>query len=569
MASPVSSFALSSLSISSTGTDREVREVPDDLPIPPVHKSTATVKTLPMSHFPVALNGLSGLPAASRLSLAEEFNARPNSKHNHDELGVIAGSAAALVRLGFIVDAKEFVEAVLDWKDPTLSALLLTAFLAACAYPILIFVLPQTILALALLFKYISRSANPPPPAPPPVPPPVSDLQSVMQQLGSERYIRNFTFLQNSNGLFCATYDSLASLHEEHLSWRKPEKTLFVLKSLIASIPFCLAAWYFLPGWCIRAGVALGGSCVLLERTWIFVFAVHVAPNVLYQRGLATLEKFVTTLPLPDSVADSVAGAGFGYLLGKSGLNVLTDSTGEGSLSEDQTDDSSMTIPNSRVLVEVYENQRWWAGPGWSSTMLVEERASWSNEAGTLKLIEKSAGNTPPLENHVWLDEDWTLDMEWCATDSDGWIYTWVTKIRRLPFSFNRKMSALPTCSDHNWMHPSSSAAITSLTRRRRWIRAMREISIPPAQKRYMDALRKISFMNGFTSLPMHAHGGGGGGSSGGAFSGRAKGMYGDSVGTEARNMIEDGIKKRKSSVWMSRESVGTVFKSMRKKSVK
>ncbi|KAJ3249375.1 hypothetical protein HDU78_003161 [Chytriomyces hyalinus] len=542
MASPVSSFALSSLSISSAGTGKEEAM---DLPIPPLRMSTATVKTLPMSHFPVALNGLSGLPAASRLSLTDEFNARSNSKHSNDELGVISGSAAALVRLGFIVDAKDFVEAVLDWKDPTLSTLLLTAFLAACAYPILIFVLPQVILALALLFKYISRSANPPPP-PPPVPPPVSDLQSVIQHLGSERYIRNFTFLQNSNGLFCATYDSLASLHEEHLSWRKPEKTLFVLKTLIASIPFCIATWYFLPGWCIRTGIALGGSCMLLERTWIFVFVVHVAPKVFYQRGVAMLEKFVTSLPLPDSVADSVAGAGFGYLLGKSGPNVSADSTGEDSLAEDQTDDSSMTTPNGRILVEVYENQRWWAGPGWSSTMLVEERAAWSNEAGTLKLAEKSAGNAPPLENHVWLDEDWTLDMEWSATDSDGWIYT-----------------------DHNWMHASSSAAITSLTRRRRWIRAMREISIPPAQKRYMDALRKISFMNGFTNLPMHAHSGGGGGSGSGAFVGRAKGVYGDSVGIEARDMIDDGIKKRKSSVWISRESVGTVFKSMRKKSVK
>ncbi|ORY50954.1 hypothetical protein BCR33DRAFT_712911 [Rhizoclosmatium globosum] len=76
------------------------------------------------------------------------------------------------------------------------------------------------------------------------------------------------------------------------------------------------------------------------------------------------------------------------------------------------------------VMVEVFENQRWWAGAGWTSTMLGEERSSWSDDSGLAKLHEKSADSIPPLANHIWVDDDWVLDTEWAATDSEGWVFT-------------------------------------------------------------------------------------------------------------------------------------------------
>ncbi|KAI9098884.1 integral peroxisomal membrane peroxin-domain-containing protein [Phlyctochytrium arcticum] len=109
--------------------------------------------------------------------------------------------------------------------------------------------------------------------------------------------------------------------------------------------------------------------------------------------------------------------------------------------------------PDPVVNIAVFENQRWWAGPGWISRLLPSERPPWSDITGTIA-CPTLADHQLPGPDWEWDDPTWQLDDEWAETDRDGWVY-----------------------SDHNWGNRSSQPAVISLTRQRRWIRGMRHKS--------------------------------------------------------------------------------------------
>ncbi|KAI8620373.1 integral peroxisomal membrane peroxin-domain-containing protein [Chytriomyces sp. MP71] len=464
--SPLSSFLLSSASSSSSVTTNSfVSSLPSSslsassvaqhsaLPVPPL-RSRPSIASLPMSSFPTALSGIP--PTLQRKSVTRTTSAASSLS---PELDVLQTSLAALARLDTLVDLSLLADSILAWSDATLSTLTLLSFWLVCAYPVLAFILPQCYLATWILFRYMSRGGarlarrEPPPPR--------SDLQAVMDSIGSDRFARNLQLMQTGSALFCATFDALESLYTEHLTWRDPIKTARVVKALLASVPLALVGWMYLPGGCIRFGIAVAGGWVLLERTWIFLFCVHVVPKVLWRRAVQLAERVVTDLPLPDSIVDAVAASGIGWSYAK---DSSSSSTHEASVKEvDQEDPDNITV-------EVFENQRWWAGPGWTSQMLTEERSPWSDAAGAIKLIPASHTNAPPLAHHVWTDPDWHLDTRWTGTDADGWVY-----------------------SDHTWSKSAAAPGITSLTRRRRWTRRMRAVPPPPAPLAVRLASRKMS----------------------------------------------------------------------------
>ncbi|RCI03840.1 peroxisome- protein [Rhizopus stolonifer] len=119
------------------------------------------------------------------------------------------------------------------------------------------------------------------------------------------------------------------------------------------------------------------------------------------------------------------------------------------------------------IEISVYENQRWWAGIGYTSQLLKSERASWSNITGLEPLPSKE--DMPSPAHYVWAEEsEWQLDttgpwtddaldiVQWIECDEQGWVY-----------------------SDHRWSHPRGHPDLVSnkpndakaLTRRRRWFR--------------------------------------------------------------------------------------------------
>ncbi|TPX60999.1 hypothetical protein SpCBS45565_g07362 [Spizellomyces sp. 'palustris'] len=112
------------------------------------------------------------------------------------------------------------------------------------------------------------------------------------------------------------------------------------------------------------------------------------------------------------------------------------------------------TGDGSVVTVTLFENQRWWAGLGWIPHLLRSERGPWSDETGQITRSPKELFELPE-DGGVWqwMDEDWRLDVGWADVDDQGWQYT-----------------------DHVWANAKSKAAMSSLTRRRMWVRKMRLI---------------------------------------------------------------------------------------------
>ncbi|KAJ3024352.1 hypothetical protein HKX48_000027 [Thoreauomyces humboldtii] len=105
----------------------------------------------------------------------------------------------------------------------------------------------------------------------------------------------------------------------------------------------------------------------------------------------------------------------------------------------------------SFVTVTLFENQRWWAGLGWIPHLLRSERGPWSDETGQITRAAKEDFQLPQEGEWQWADDAWRLDVGWSDVDEQGWKYT-----------------------DHSWENGKTKAAMSSLTRRRMWVRKMR-----------------------------------------------------------------------------------------------
>ncbi|KAK0393852.1 hypothetical protein QR680_000432 [Steinernema hermaphroditum] len=101
-----------------------------------------------------------------------------------------------------------------------------------------------------------------------------------------------------------------------------------------------------------------------------------------------------------------------------------------------------------RVVVDTFENQRWYPGLGWSTHTLPTDRWAYSNRDGTEPLPFESFDM--PSEGWRW-EVPWMVDTPPKGSDKQGWEY-----------AFNFGMVFKPTCS------------ATSLVRRRRWTRSRR-----------------------------------------------------------------------------------------------
>ncbi|KAI8620072.1 hypothetical protein BC830DRAFT_1164869 [Chytriomyces sp. MP71] len=391
----VPSLLLSSFSSSSTSSEA-IDSVASSLTSSSLSASTLQVPPLrprpsiasrSMSSFPVALSGI-----PSTLSLNSVARTTSTASSICPESDALQISLAALARLDTLIDMALFADSILEWSDAVVSTLALVSFWLICAYPVLAFILPQLYVATWILFRYISRGGalmalREPPPL-------RTDLQAVMDSIVSDRFARNLQVMQTWSAHFCATYDALESLYAEHLTWRDPVKTGRVAKVLLTCVPLALAGWMYLPAWCIQLSVALAGGCILLERTWIYLFCVHVVPKVLWRRVEHFAERFIADLPLPGSIVDAMAASGIGWVCVKRGNSLSTDGA---NMKEANKED-----PN-RITIELLENQRWWA------VNLNHQKTKPRDPAGHLKNLQTSMSTRR------------TLSME-----ADGLVYSFV-----------------------------------------------------------------------------------------------------------------------------------------------
>ncbi|KAI8332856.1 integral peroxisomal membrane peroxin-domain-containing protein, partial [Chlamydoabsidia padenii] len=234
---------------------------------------------------------------------------------------------------------------------------------------------------------------------------------------GTPEYNVNLQWMQSCLVFFIRFYDNL-SYHLQHASLNENVYRLLFAQSLV--LTFCL---YLVGRWLIL----VFGLVLMVNKTWL---------------GGAMETAIQVSMELLQNMMDLIQHLVY-------------------------------SRHSSKVSLEVslYENQRFWAGTGYTSQLLRSERTPWSNITGTEPLPSKD--DMPPPSHYQWTDDDWQLDMSGPWTDDilglvsivecddQGWVYT-----------------------DHKWANPKrrpdpspkggEKDGARSLTRRRRWYRKAR-----------------------------------------------------------------------------------------------
>ncbi|KAI8816315.1 integral peroxisomal membrane peroxin-domain-containing protein [Fimicolochytrium jonesii] len=229
------------------------------------------------------------------------------------------------------------------------------------------------------------------------------------------QYLKNLQFIQNSMGIYCDAYDDIKK-NGALLDWSDADLTAHLLKMVLVSMFGVTIFVRFVP---FNYVLLVAGVGVFLYNTAVFRAAAMTLPPVILKKL-----KFQV-----DTFKEAVKEA---------------RKTGDGSI----------------VVVSLFENQRWWAGLGWIPHLLRSERGAWSDSTGTLSRPTKDLFTPPPdpLGDWEWADDDWLLDVGWADVDPNtgGWQY-----------------------SDHAWANPRRAPYMSSLTRRRMWVRKMRLVTVP------------------------------------------------------------------------------------------
>ncbi|KAJ3199760.1 hypothetical protein HDU82_000165 [Entophlyctis luteolus] len=292
--------------------------------------------------------------------------------------------ATFVPRISLVVDAFDFIERVLSWKDSALSLLMLLV--------LLIRVIVMNYLALTRA-KLLSSS---------------STVTATTVTSAAVTYARNLQFIQNQMSQFVSIHD-LAVLGLQSLLEYADAQPIYALAVIAVSGAVTLFVASVVPA---RA-VALCIVIAAFMKDTVRIVARVVAPAVV-ARAWIVFEGLSAAVRAPEGCV---------------------------------------------VEVEVWENQRWWAGLGWIQHLFRAERSPWSDETGTIPRPHKDQYALPPAVNGVgtwaWINNEWTIDREVDGGDKDGWVY-----------------------SGNMWEKVASGkplvASVATVTRRRRWTRCMR-----------------------------------------------------------------------------------------------
>lgn len=296
-----------------------------------------------------------------------------------------------VMRLGPLVDFQDECIEIFTWKNPSRTIAFLLAYILLCLYPIILYTLPQILMLCFMIRLYYIRAEN------------IATKPQSKLSLNLS-YLKNLQFIQNHMGIYSQVYDDIASF-KRHLDWSNEKKSTSLFKVAIGSIFIGLLIAKLVPLNLIFLG---GGLVLFVQNTAFFKAASETLPPVLIRNVQARV----------DYVTEAIANV------------TRAGSTG-------------------KTKVQLFENQRWWAGLGWISHLLRSERPPWSDETGEIARPLMDLYELPGDE-WEWVDE-WRVDMDWNSTmDQDGWVFT-----------------------DHHWQLDQNKASTSCLTRRRVWTRTM------------------------------------------------------------------------------------------------
>ncbi|KAJ2701925.1 hypothetical protein H4218_001169 [Coemansia sp. IMI 209128] len=305
---------------------------------------------------------------------------------------------------------------------------------------------------------------------------------------GSAKYTTNVHTTQNLTGTYVGLYDWVAA-HNHLVDWSRPAETQHILLVCIMAQAALVVVLYWIPWYLLF--LFAGNTGLLAMSPHVRAFAkVYVVEFMLYSQERAMLWwlllKFkLAKLPLVGRlVSRSMLFERRGPFTGAARFEMpafhgLVSGNVHGSSSGMQRDgyttppllslgstagSSTSTLMRRPHTVSVYENQRWWLGFGWIPRLGSNERAKWSDLSGKVRYV--STSDFMPEDGFEWADEGggWEVERLWALpvhTDEDGWVYT-----------------------DNFWKHPAAAAsAVSSYTRRRRWIRKVRPANRPDVSR--------------------------------------------------------------------------------------
>ncbi|KAI8976905.1 hypothetical protein BDB01DRAFT_764259 [Pilobolus umbonatus] len=158
----------------------------------------------------------------------------------------------------------------------------------------------------------------------------------------------------------------------------------------------------------------------LESMQYAFTFLIRLYDNLAYHlhhvplNALAYKALFVFSLCISCTFLYMgrylVMGIGLMVLLNKTWVGTALESVGKYVMHGVQTMMAMKNIRQERgpMDVSVYENQRWWAGHGFTSQLLRSERSGWSNITGLEPL--PSYEDMPCPVHYKWADNEWHLD---------------------------------------------------------------------------------------------------------------------------------------------------------------
>jgi hypothetical protein len=316
----------------------------------------------------------------------------------------------------FIWLNKTVVELV-TWQSPANTLLFLAIYIIVCTLvdigtnPWIIPVLPQLVVLylIARFYHFRAELIMSNQPLPPPhimgTPPKIS--------MTNEKTMAHLQQIQNTMAQVCDAYDAGYNLYKM-MDWSSPDQTLLLMQGAVASIFGTWLLLYLVPWNYILLVAGLG---------------VFIANTAIFRAASLTL-----TPALIDNLQKRIQQA-------KQALQ------------------ASRIVGEQNInRVEVFENQRWWAGTGFVPFLLLQERLTWSDSTGLIGLPPKDLYDVPeceaPGKQWEWTDEDWELDYQWTQVDEAGWVY-----------------------SNQQWENPKPKSGMGMYTRRRKWTRNMKLVT--------------------------------------------------------------------------------------------
>ncbi|KAI7903322.1 uncharacterized protein BX663DRAFT_508218 [Cokeromyces recurvatus] len=278
-------------------------------------------------------------------------------KNNNSDMIEISPHSTAKVFTRFVARSRAFFWIgqwwydIYNWKNKWHSFIVCIIWVCSCLYPYTILLIPPLLVWRLYWSIGLEEQQN------------VSQILFPRYEEHSSEYYTNLQNMHYTFVFLIRLYDNL-SYHMQHIQLTSTSYKLMLLISLLISVMLAFAGRFL---------VITVGLVILLNKTWIGTAIEIILCNLI----------------------ELVQKVCYLYQVSRGTKSVMSE--------------------RKWIEVSVYENQRWWAGTGYTSQLLRSERSAWSNICGSEPLLPKD--EMLPPKNYTWEENGWQLDITGPWTD--------------------------------------------------------------------------------------------------------------------------------------------------------